>query len=225
MKVLTTPTKIASALDWRKVSGSILSLDIHKDRIGLAISSHPSFGEEVKVETIPLPNRRGKLDDAAKERLVQVIKENKVCGLVVSWPLQQDTKRMGAACGRVLHTLEDLMEDSTSSSGIVTPNRPLCLWDGNHTTPEVEDEWGRCASYGGSATNKTLHLASQEQYNQDENMVATKVWNDFMKAHWPEVVQSSSASRKESPVAKENKKNSLQDEWEESSSYARVALP
>ena len=226
LKVLTKPAKISSALDWTKVTGSILSMDIHRDRIGLAIASHPSFGESVKVETISIPNRRGIIDSTAKAKLIEVIKENRVCGIVVSWPLQQDTKRLGAACARVLNTLEALLEDSSSSTA-ATLNRPLCLWDVNHTLPEVEDEWGRCASYGGSTTNKSLHLASQEQYFQDENIVALRVWNDFMNAHWPQFrikPSSKSASSGDSLTPSKKKKINLITRIEASSVCARVAL-
>jgi RNase H-fold protein (predicted Holliday junction resolvase) len=133
-------------------------------------------------EPIAISNKKGRVNEACKARLAEIVKDHKVCGVVVSWPLQQDTGKMGAACGRVLYTLQDLLQDSN----IVTPNRPLCLWDGEHSTQEKEDGWGRCAAYT-RTSDKQIHRASEEQYNQDENIVAAQVWNDFSRVHWPDV--------------------------------------
>jgi hypothetical protein len=85
-----------------------------------------------------------------------------VCGVVVNWPLQRDTGRMGAACGRVIFALEQLWERSNETktandastdastthelSNIHNNNnsnkknheqggllsRPFCLWDAGH---------------------------------------------------------------------------------------------
>ena len=229
---LATPSIIANFLDWRKISGTVLTLDIHKNRVGVAIASHPFKGTDLKIETIHIQNKRGELDSNAKKLLSSIISDYKVCGVIVSWPVQKDNGRLGAACGRVLHTLENLLEDSSSSS-ILTPDRPLCLWDGNHTAPEAEDDWGRNACYGGStAANKTVHSASMEQYYQDENMVAKEVWFDFMRTHWPELRQTSSDFRKEcTDEAKQSRKTqrkageeSHAEHWEESLDYARVSV-
>lgn len=224
-KVLTTSSKIASALDWKKLNGSILSLDIHKDRIGLAIASHPSFGRKATMlENIPLA-RKGRITKECKERLSALAKDYRVCGLVVSWPVQHDTGRMGASCGRVLHTLDELLQDST----LCTPSRPLCLWDGNHSMPEPEDQWGRCRAYS-QTSDKTIHKASEEQYNQDENVVAANIWEDFCQSHWPKLYQ-------QQPVvaAKVEKQSKIGDltcnsthadnsNWEESFAYVNAAV-
>jgi RNase H-fold protein (predicted Holliday junction resolvase) len=182
IQLLASPSKIATALDWRKVGGSALSLDIHKDRIGMAIASHPSFEEPTTtLEPIRLVSK-GKLTDEAKDRLEQIVQEHKVCGIVVSYPLQRDTGRMGAACGRVFYTLDELMTDTK----IIDPSRPLCLWDSVHPQQAVEDAWGRDTNYN-RTSSKQIHLASEEQYNQDENVVAAQVWNDFVQTHWPTI--------------------------------------
>lgn len=219
MKVLTTPSKIASALDWKKLNGSVLSLDIHKDRIGLAVASHPSFGgKAVSLDDIPLA-KRGRVTKECKERLATLAKDYRVCGVVVSWPVQPDTGRMGASCGRVLHTLDDLLADSS----LCTSSRPLCLWDGEHSMPEPEDQWGRCTAYS-RTSSKTEHRASIEQYNTDENIVAANVWEDFCRSHWPEL-----AAKKEMPVRStmpSRKQTTSLDEsnWEDSSTYVKSAL-
>ena len=197
MKLLTTPSKVASALDWRKMNGSVLSLNIHKDRIGLAVASHPSyyyyFGDKKTCCCTSLPDiplaRHGSVTKECKERLATLAKDYRVCGIVVSWPLQPDTGRMGASCGRVLRTLDGLLEDSS----LCTPSRPLCLWDSNHAVASLgaeEDSWGRSPAYS-TTTTKTVHKASEEQYNQDEKVVASNVWHDFCLAHWPELFYQS----------------------------------
>jgi RNase H-fold protein (predicted Holliday junction resolvase) len=215
-KVLTNPFKIASALEWRKVSGSILSLDIHKDRIGMAVASHPSFGERTQtLESIKLL-RRGHADANIKEQLAEIVKEFKVCGVVVSWPIQTDTGRPGHACGRILHTLDDLLEDSN----VISSSRPLCFWDGRHVEPEPEDEWGRCAAYA-RTTDKEIHVASQEQYNQDENVVAAQVWDDFVQAQWPDLHQQEKqvASTK---ISAKSSSWAVDEDWEEDTSTSSM---
>ena len=186
-KVLTTPSKVASKLDWKKaVGGTVLSLNIHQDRIGLALASHPSHDEDATTfEPIRLL-KRGKVTEQSKRLLSQLVQDHQVCGFVVSFPLQQDSGRMGAACGRTLHTLDSLLQDTK----IVTPNRPLCLWDSHHSSAEPEDRWGRSAAYTlkQDCSHKTLHIASEEQYRSDEDVVASEVWEDFCRLNWPDLV-------------------------------------
>ena len=183
-KFLVAPAKIASKLDWKKFNGAILSLDVHKDRIGMLVASHPSTGDKVAtLEPIHFHLHGGKLPENVKERLEEVVRQrDNICGVVVSWPLQKDTGHMGAPCGRTLHILEELLEETD----LFTPDRPLCLWDSTHTTICAQDKWGRCADFA-RTTEKHTHLASKEQYNQDDNVVATQVWNDFVRVHWPTI--------------------------------------
>ncbi|CAJ1960294.1 unnamed protein product [Cylindrotheca closterium] len=193
VRMITPPSQVASALDWRKhTGGAILSLDIHKNSIGLAIAAHPSLQEHATLlSSIPLQNR-GKVSEQDKDYLADVIKTNKVCGVVVSWPLQEGTAKMGHAAGRVFHTLEGLVneEDSESSARIVSllHLKPLCLWDSEHAeNSEPEDIFGRSPAYC-RTSSKQEHRASEEQYNQDEKIVATGVLEDFLHAFWPDVV-------------------------------------
>jgi hypothetical protein len=223
MKVLTNPSKIASALDWRKVSGSILSLNIHKDSICMAVASHPSFGERTQtLDSIKLL-RRGHADADIKEQLAEIVKEFKVCGVVVSWPIQTDTGRPGAACGRILHTLDDLLEDSN----VISTSRPLCFWDGRHVVPETQDEWGRCAAYARTtSTDKDIHVASQEQYNQDENVVAAQVWDDFVKAQWPDIHHQEKQVARTTSCAKASSPWAVDEDWKKdtSTSFMKAGL-
>jgi hypothetical protein len=134
---------------------------------------------------------------------------------------------MGAPCGRVIHTLEDLIEDADSNT-IITSKRPLVLWDGVHATQEKEDEWGRCTAYSRTST-KSIHRASEEQYYQDENIVAAQVWDDFVHTHWPTIFKQQALYTKDSTLATnvddEDDRSSLLDgKWEDSSSYVQAAL-
>ena len=188
MKYLADPSKLASKLDWKKASGSILALDVGSDRIGLAIASHPSCGNTpLPLEPMPikLETRAGNRRALAESVLVElqtIVKNYNVCGFVVSWPLQKEG-RCGAPCGKVLHTLDSLVNESSS---IVTSSRPFCLWDDHHYVPD-DDSWGRTPKYGES-TNKTLHLASQEQYvHTCSSSIAVDVWNDYCSKQWPEL--------------------------------------
>jgi RNase H-fold protein (predicted Holliday junction resolvase) len=180
------------------MSGStILSLDIHADRIGLAMASNPSALSLKKnrpdssdnnksyypLESIRLSSKNKKVPAEAKQRLAEIVKEYKVCGFVVSWPLQRDTGRMGASCGRTLYTLEQLLDDPS----IINTNRPLCLWDSQHVQATQVDAFGRSPVFARTST-KQQHLASKEQYHQDESIVATQVWEDFCQQYWPNEV-------------------------------------
>ena len=195
-QLLKTPSQVAHALDWKKISGSIVCLDISKDSMGIAIASHPALGEPTQVLN-PIPLRRearGKSKVLSKnvvEELSDIFKTHKVCGVVVSWPIQSETGRVGASCVRVLHTFDSLVAESSS---ILSPNRPVCLWDGErHVNVESEDEWGRCSSYAEPAPHKSTdeqpYRASCEQYDKSKchNSVAEDVWNDFCKVHWPQL--------------------------------------
>jgi hypothetical protein len=123
--VLTTPSAVASALDWKKLNGSVLTLNIHSNRISAAVATHPSsmisstttpppLSSARSLPDIPL-GRRATVTDDTRQRLqdsiTRIMREDNhpICGVIVAWPIQPDTGRMGAACGRVLHTLDQLL--------------------------------------------------------------------------------------------------------------------
>ena len=121
--VLTTPSAVASALDWKKLNGSVLTLNIHSNRISAAVATHPSSmisstrtkpppsSSARSLPDIPL-GRRATVTDDTRQRLqdyITRITDHPICGVIVAWPIQPDTGRMGAACGRVLHTLDQLL--------------------------------------------------------------------------------------------------------------------
>ena len=205
LNVLTTPSKIASKFDWKRTGGaSVLSLDINQDRINLAVASHPSSSSSITtssttpttpttktLKSIKLSGRKGRVSNICRQELADVISKYQVCGVVVTWPLQHDTGKMGAACGRVLYTLEHLLlDDNNELTNLLTPNRPFCLWeerrrkfknekeeeneqdDDDDDYDEIlkEDGFGRSIAYSRvPAKTKTIHRASEEQYYFNNN--------------------------------------------------------
>ena len=105
-KFLTSPSKIARALDWKK-SASVLSLHVGKDSIDLAVTSHPSSTSDEEV-ILPLPsipikcevqeNQKVLKSDVLAE-LADIVDKFQVCGMVVSWPVQKEGW-CGAPCRR-----------------------------------------------------------------------------------------------------------------------------
>lgn len=220
---LSKPSQVASILDWKKLNGStVLSLNFHQNRVGIAVASHPSTGQPVtELEPLNFANNHIAIDQHCLERFSNIIDEYKVCGVVVSWPLQHDTGRMGAACGRVIYALEQLWHQANkSSNNNHVLSRPFCLWDSDHVIPKQRqdpakrvDAFGRCASYGTQkiishvesskdGNSSTLYqqcdtkrrqeyFARKERYHEDEMTVVCGVWNDFCKEHWPELYATS----------------------------------
>jgi hypothetical protein len=207
MNQLSNPAKVASTLDWKRFSGStLLSLNIHRNRIGIAVASHPSSGMNcVELDPLHFADDHITIDKNCLERFQKIITDYKVCGIVVSWPLQHETGRMGAACGRVLYALEEIIDKSGSAeNNVLSAGRPLCLWDSGHIIPNHKsnprlqvDSFGRCAQYGNTST-KQEYRASKEQYHEDELTVVQQVWNDFCKEHWPDL---HAASKEKKSVA------------------------
>lgn len=193
MRYLVPPGKLASSLDWKKASGSILTIDVGFDRIGMAIAVHPSHGDEpLRLEPMPLElethssNKRVLRDSVVKE-LQKIVQSYNTVGVLVSWPVQKQG-RVGAPCGKVLHTLDSLLEQSTM---IINPQRTFALWDDHHFAPD-DDVFGRSAKYGEACRHKdkTEYYASREQYaHKCSSAVAATVWNDFCMQHWPEIYQ------------------------------------
>jgi hypothetical protein len=215
LRKLAKPSKVANTLDWKKLTGStVLSLNFHHDRVGIAVASHPSTGEPcVELDALKFSKIKQdshnviRIDEACLKRFSDIIDEYKVCGVVVSWPLQQDTGRMGMACGRTIFALEQLWEKGQGgNTGVLS--RPFCLWDAEHVVPKQRndpakrvDEFGRCAQYGAEKATDSFedsdaaiaphaqqnYFASKERYHEDELTMVCEVWNDFCKEHWPEL--------------------------------------
>mmetsp|Transcript_7376 Transcript_7376/g.10470 ORF Transcript_7376/g.10470 Transcript_7376/m.10470 type:complete len:266 (-) Transcript_7376:385-1182(-) len=209
---LTTPSRVASKLDWNKRNGAVLALDIGRDSIGMALASHPMYSTEkqhsktslkpiqlsYEKKTYKEPKNHTKriLSKETMNELESVLQEHNVCALLVGWPLSEGN-RIGAPCGKVLHTLDCLVEESN-----LLDKRPVCLWTGgepdktsskDHTNGSFEeDDWGRAPIWANPPpSNRTIHIASQEQYIHHEasEHVALRIWNDFCKNQWPDLYQ------------------------------------
>ncbi|KAL7564041.1 hypothetical protein ACA910_006949 [Epithemia clementina (nom. ined.)] len=185
-RLLVSPTKVAHALDWKKrAGGALLSVHLGDEKIDLATSYHPSQNIPIhRLPSIPLEfeikGNQKVLKSHVLDEISHVVKDLNICGLVVSWPVQKEGW-CGASCGKVLHTLDQIVEETN----IVSKARPVCLWDGHHFHLS-EDEWGRVSFYGVPNPNRRqVHLASQEQY-RDCGMVAAGIAQDYIRFHWPE---------------------------------------
>lgn len=192
LQLLKPPTQLADALDWKKQSKTVATLHIGRDRIGVAVASHPDFGE---VKLLPplhleLVTREGNLRALAPscvEALETLCDAHKVGSFLVWWPLQREG-RPGARCGKVLHTLESLIAESDK---VLTPRRPISLWTGDMDKDQheqyAEDEWGRSSVYSRCSYDKTIHRASVEQYCHPRGSSASAVetWDEFCKQYWP----------------------------------------
>jgi len=99
---------------------------------------------------------------------------------------------MGAACGRTLYAIEELLQSTAEDETITTkrpvfaPNRPLCLWDSESAQAPTTDAFGRSPLYA-RTSDKTKHVASLEQYHQDECLESSGIWETFVKTHWPDL--------------------------------------
>mmetsp|Transcript_17526 Transcript_17526/g.25936 ORF Transcript_17526/g.25936 Transcript_17526/m.25936 type:complete len:243 (-) Transcript_17526:395-1123(-) len=219
-KFLTTPSKIASALEWNKLRASVLALDIRPHEIGLTLASHPQCGTyadvlTIKLESLPLTfgtsQNKKVVDSSVATQLEEIVRSHKVCGFVVNWPLQKEG-RLGASCGRVLHALDSILEQSAESP-IFSPHRKFCLWDGAHVEMEQDDSFGRCSLYGTPSTeahNQYVHLASIKQYDQKREKV--DIWDDFCHNHWPMLFEKEQSKSKSKLT--DNKKDVVFDnEW------------
>jgi hypothetical protein len=202
-RFLTSPNKVAHALDWKKASGSLLSVQIgnHNHALSLAVASHPVFGEEVRtlpdieLQYTTMDNRKILADsDSVALELQQVVNRYNVCGVVVAFPLQTQGW-LGAACGKVLHTLDQIHW---------TIQRPVCLYSptlSNQDEACVEDEWGRCAIYS-RVSHKSRHVASLDQYPNvtTAHKVAAHVCRDFMQEHWPDLKDTTQLGQPAPPL-------------------------
>ena len=173
-------------MDWKKAcGGNILTMCIYDGRIDLLVASHPSKGEGFTqtLPSIPLTtevrNGRKRIAPLVAADLKSITRDWQVRGLVVRWPVQKEGW-VGAPCGKVLYTLEQLTESVFSSK------LPTCVWNEAHAEPLHEDDWGRNPIFGKQTRNKNVHYASKEQYRVI-SIPVLEVWRDFCLAHWPEI--------------------------------------
>lgn len=176
-RYLVTPSRVASLMDWKATlgTGAVMALDINRDRIGVAVASHPNGSSGVAtartLDPILLPRKRSASTSTATAQashphhdhplshLEEVAAREQVCGVIVRWPLQ-DGGRMGAQCGRILYQLDNFVASSTTGGQkrtLIGKNRPFALYDDRPLTRgqgieiddsmDMPDEWGRHSSF------------------------------------------------------------------------------
>ena len=217
-KLLVSPRTVANALNSpMNLLRPILSLHVGETAIDLALITHPGNHDEnhlihslpsISVEHMRAPTRNSSSNSNSSsnnsnnnlkllkaevlQELSSVVNDYKVCGLVVSWPVQKEG-RFGAPCGKVLHALDQIVQDTN----IVTPNRPVCLWDGHHFhitedkferphNSEKKDDGSFTPTIGASMLQE--YNASQTQYHED-GMLAAAVAADYLRSHWPNLTR------------------------------------
>ena len=210
-QLVTSPAKVAKSLNKKKCSGSVLNLDICKDRINLAVASHPQYREPMRMlNPINLSGHtfenRKILDDEVSSELGIVIRDFNVCGIVVGWPVEKEGW-CGSPCGRVLHTLDQL-SISAERHGLFStaPEFPICLYDMNHYLPDEDDEWGRSTVY--CSTTKKMYIISSEQQNRERNSYnVSDIWNDFSRTYWSDLDKMDTTSRGSFVISSANSSN------------------
>jgi len=103
-------------------------VNISKHKISLSLAQHPSVEDRHEIERLehipymPMEQKNMTRDmfvtrkEKVKQELGIIIKEFKVSGFVVGWPLEP-SGQPGAACGRVLHLLDFLAGKSIEYCG------------------------------------------------------------------------------------------------------------
>lgn len=181
-KCIANPQKIIRLLEWNKNNaGVVMALDIGRERIGLALTTHSSeeniIYPEKPIEYFNRTNSRDQIK--TKEQILDevhnIIEENRVCAFVVSWPIQTNG-RIGKSCGRVLHFLDYFAD---SSKPLISPNHPFALWEeGEVASSAVSvDKWGRSEIFS------RIPSAQQKIYNSGMNLNDIKSGDSWVASH------------------------------------------
>lgn len=184
---LAAPSRVANSLDWRKASGTVLSMRISKNEVELALATHPSFHEPVmQLPSIPIErtiiNNKKVIDNKIAKEISNTIRKFHVCGMIVDWPVKGEGW-CGEECGTTLNVLEQLTDQN-----VFHESRPICLYDPTNSHLK-EDEWGRTPIYSRPST-KTRNLESTTTFrgnNKNEEHFILNVWNTFCKTYWPDI--------------------------------------
>lgn len=192
---LVAPSRVASILDWRKAFGSVMALDITRERIGVAVAEHPDFRRglepvvalasmSLKRDRSGAPCRKSRVDGDLVAELEAAVRRHHVCAFVVNWPVQEG--RTGERCGKVLQVLDSVVDQS---SRLVTKKRPFALWcDSFVSSPP--DEWGRSADFArlpdlspGMSYSSKSGIAGHES-SENASAVAVSVLDGWVRNHW-----------------------------------------
>lgn len=229
---LVAPSKVANLLDWRKAVGSVMALDISRKGIGMAVATHPDqHAEVIALRPISLQQQRQQQlhrrinEDATSlsrttttknqvvatkewiSELEDVVRRHRVCAFVVNWPMHQG--RMGEQCGKVLHVLDSVIDQSNS---VVTRKRPFTLWSSAATAAATNnddtsyshhfqlDEWGRSIHFANAPSyHPDMYYSSKDFIRRQESSLsssfstnasssaseaAAHVLHEWMQNHW-----------------------------------------
>ncbi|KAL3784628.1 hypothetical protein ACHAW5_003429 [Stephanodiscus triporus] len=192
---LVAPSKVANLLDWRKSVGSVMSLEITKKSIGIAVSVHPEhICESIALRPILLREGRGaseaKRSPITKEIILELeaeVRRHRVCAFVVNWPVHEG--RMGEQCGKVLSVLDSVIDQSNS---VITRKRPFTLWTDSARASydsAPPDEWGRCINFAKTPEYyRGMNYSSKEVVVQESSAsssaVAANVLDEWVKNYW-----------------------------------------
>mmetsp|Transcript_6688 Transcript_6688/g.14630 ORF Transcript_6688/g.14630 Transcript_6688/m.14630 type:complete len:256 (+) Transcript_6688:67-834(+) len=204
------PNRLASIVSWSPSISTVMGLDISDERIGVAIAKHPSPNNRVDtLDSIPYVSNSKKAyytthraDDNKRvtKELADLVKEHRICGFVVGWPLQPDG-RPGGPCGKVLHLLDHLANQYPDP--LMHKNRPFALWDirdipfntledklinsRNHES-EV-DRWGRNEVFArtpSQCVGSYLYRSGEQFYhpNTNDSTASALMLKHYMDSHW-----------------------------------------
>uniref|UniRef100_A0A7S1ZP92 YqgF/RNase H-like domain-containing protein n=1 Tax=Trieres chinensis TaxID=1514140 RepID=A0A7S1ZP92_TRICV len=191
-KCFVSPSRVASILDWKAMDSAVMAVDFSGKHVGVAVAGHPARGSVSCLLTSS--EKKSQPSDELFGQLEDLVKEHKVCALVVGWPLQAEG-RPGKPCGRVLHVLDRIVQRKGS---MLSKARPFTLWDdrsevtdNDRNDDDVPDEWGRSVSF--SCTPSVKHddqiLISKVRYARSDSLTdssnrATDILSKFLDSHW-----------------------------------------
>lgn len=187
---LVAPSKVANILDWRKAVGAVMALDITRERIGIAVAEHPEhICESIPLDSISLllQGKKSKVARDSVSELEAAVRRHRVCAFVVNWPVHES--RMGEQCGKVLHVLDSVLDQSNS---VVTRKRPFALWcnsaNASHV-PSPTDEWGRSTDFAQAPDyfpdmSYSSKNTTREASSHNASLVAAGVLDEWVKSHW-----------------------------------------
>lgn len=189
-KCIAQPQRIARILEWNRNS-AVMALSIGKDCIGLALTTHPSNNKSVfTLDPIHFSGNNSSKSRPKTSELVEhvafeierLITENKVCAVVVGWPMQSNG-RLGKPCGKVLHFLDYF---AGRSHPLLTKDRPFALWDESEIDPStLTDKWGRSELYSRVPKADLMVYNSRDHQDPDSSKdpaKASHVLKGFMSA-------------------------------------------
>jgi RNase H-fold protein (predicted Holliday junction resolvase) len=212
-KHLVAPSRLASAFDWNS-KGTLMAVDISKDRIAVAIGDHPSKTKhnlrtfnldpivlcQPGTQTTLISKERKQAKKQILSQLHEIAEESNACGFVVSWPVESSGSP-GAQCGRVLHVLDFLAENHVGTGRKLFSGRPIALWDNRifkHSQFDEKDHpldnWGRSSLFCSQSlprpiegeTNEYTHVSTLniDRPTSDDSTAAKNVLEHFILNHW-----------------------------------------